>query len=73
MEESLFRRAKVEAARQGRPMSALLEEALERYFSDPSVGPVSQYRSVAETWGAMQAPAGIIREIMEDDDEYFES
>ena len=73
MDDALFRRAKVEAVRQNRPLSSILEEALTRYFAEqlPQRGP--QYRSVSETWGAMAAPPELIREIMEDEDEYFES
>jgi hypothetical protein len=70
MDESLFRRAKLEAARQGRPMSALLEEALERYFSGPK-GAEPTHLSVAESWGAMALPADVVREIMEEDDDDF--
>jgi hypothetical protein len=73
MEESVFRRAKLEAARQGRPLSAILEEALVSYFEGPRAGRAPEYRSVAETWGAMAAPAALVREILEDEDEYFES
>jgi hypothetical protein len=73
MEESLFRQAKLEAARQGRPLAAILEEALRRYFNlRPSRSPT--YRSVDETWGAMAAPAELVRQVMEEEeDEYFES
>jgi hypothetical protein len=73
MDDGLFRRAKLEAARLGRPMSAILEEALILYFAAAQRGRGPGYRSVAETWGAMAAPANVIREVMEDEDEYFES
>jgi hypothetical protein len=73
MEDGLFRRAKLEAARQGRPLSALLEEALTRYLDESVPRRSPQYRSVAETWGAMAAPPDVVRAIMEDEDEYFES
>jgi hypothetical protein len=72
MEESLFRRAKLEAARQGRPLAALLEEALERYFDHPPTRP-SGYKTVDESWGALSLPAEVVREIMEEEeDEYGE-
>jgi hypothetical protein len=70
MDETLFRRAKLEAARQGRPLSALLEEALVRYFSGPKAAE-SRHLSVAESWGAMALPADVVREIMEGDDDDF--
>jgi hypothetical protein len=73
MEESLFRRAKLEAARQGRPLAAILEEALQRYFDSPPSRPPG-YRSVDEMWGAMALPPEVVRQIMEEeDDEYGES
>lgn len=73
MEESLFRRAKLEAARQGRPLAAILEEALTRYFDQPSSRPPG-YKTVDECWGALCAPAELVRQIMEEeDDEYGES
>ena len=60
MEESLFRRAKLEAARQGRPMSAILEDALERYFSERE-GRGAQAPEVAESWGAIALPPDVVR------------
>ncbi len=73
MEESLFRRAKLEAARQGRPLSAILEEALGRYFEQPPSRPPG-YRSVDETWGALSASPELVRYVMEEEeDEYGES
>jgi len=70
MDASLFQRAKLEAARQGRPMSALLEEALERYFAGPKAAEQA-HMSVAESWGAMAIPSDVVREIMESDDDDF--
>jgi hypothetical protein len=73
MEESLFRRAKLEAARQGRTLAAILEEALRRYFEQSPTGPPG-YKSVDETWGVMSLPAEVVRQIMEEEeDEYGES
>ena len=73
MEESLFRRAKLEAARQGRPLAAIVEDALRRYFEKPPTRPPG-YKTVEETWGALSLPAEVVRQIMEDEeDEYGES
>jgi hypothetical protein len=73
MEESLFRRAKLEAARQGRPLAAILEEALTRYFSLD--GPRTAVRGslVDASWGVLSLPPDVVREIMEDDDDWLES
>ncbi len=73
MDETLFRRTKVEAARQNRPLSAILEEALTHYFDEQLPRRDPRHRSVSETWGAMAAPPELIRQIMEDEDEYLDS
>jgi hypothetical protein len=72
MDASLFQRAKLEAARQGRPMSAVLEDALVRYFARPEQD-ARAHLSVADSWGAMALPSELNREIMEedDDDEFY--
>jgi hypothetical protein len=70
MEESLFQCAKIEAARQRRPMSAILEDALERYFA--SAKTVERvHMTVAESWGAMAVPREVLREIMGSDEDDF--
>ncbi len=71
MEESLFLRAKLEAARQGRTVSALLEDALRRYF-EPPADQVSPPKSVAETWGSMTVSDELLREVMEDEDDWLD-
>jgi hypothetical protein len=68
MDASLFLRAKVEAARQGKPLSAVIEEALERHLAGPELAKRT-HLTVAESWGAMAIPADVLREIMEDDDD----
>jgi hypothetical protein len=73
MEESLFQRAKLEAARQGRPFAAILEDALDGYLSSATGKSQGRGSSVEATWGAMAAPPDLVREIMEDEDEYLES
>ena len=73
MEESLFRRAKLEAARQGRPLAALVEEALVCYFEQARIKPPG-YKTVDESWGVLSLPAEVVRQIMEEEeDEYGES
>jgi hypothetical protein len=73
MEESLFRRAKLEAARQGRPLAAILEEALRRYFSGEETAAASKTSLVDASWGAFSLPPDLIRQIMEDEDDWLES
>jgi hypothetical protein len=70
MDSSLFQRAKLEAARQGRPMSVILEDALERYFASAKVVERTPM-TVAESWGAMAVPGEVLQEIMESDEDDF--
>ena len=73
MDESLLRRVKIEAVLQGRPLSAILEDALKKYLESPPSRPPG-YRSVDEMWGAMAASPELIRHVMEEEeDEYGES
>ncbi len=72
IDEAVFRRAKVEAARQGRPWSALLEDALLRYFENEG-RPAEGRRSVSATWGALSAAPEFIREVMEDQDGWLDA
>ena len=70
MDASLFQRAKLEAARQGRPLSGVLDEALERYLAGPKAV-AGKGSTVDELWGAMAVPADVLREIMDADDDDF--
>jgi hypothetical protein len=71
MEESLFRRSKLAAAAEGRALSSLIEDALRRYLDGPPDVPAT-CRSVDETWGAMAAPPELVRQVLEDEDEYVD-
>lgn len=73
MEESLFRRAKLEAARKGRTFSAVLENALERYFDGELSGSKPKTGLVDASWGVLPLPPEVVREIMEDEDDWLES
>jgi hypothetical protein len=66
LDEAVFRRAKLEAARQGRPISEIFEEALGRYLAAAGTGSVP--RSVAETWSAMAVSPEVLRGILDEDD-----
>jgi hypothetical protein len=69
MDEALFRRAKLEAARQGRPLSALLDEALGAYLSAATGRRPPGGSLVEASWGVFTMPPDVVRLIMEDDDE----
>jgi hypothetical protein len=70
MDASLFHRAKVEAARQGVPLAAVIEEALKRHLAGPEAMERT-HMTVAESWGAMAVPPEVLREIMESDEDDF--
>jgi hypothetical protein len=62
LEEALYRRARVESARQGRTISEILEEALEHYLQrrgrhdDPGV--------VADTWSVLSLDRARVKKIL---------
>ncbi len=72
IDEALFRKAKIEAARQGRPWSALLEDALRQYFvGGARRGDVPA--SVAATWAAVPAGRQVVRTVMEEEDGWLDA
>ncbi len=73
MEESLFRRAKLEAARQGRPLAAIVEDALRRYFAGEGPDLAPKVSLVEASWGVLPISPDLMRQIMEDDDDWLES
>jgi hypothetical protein len=73
MEASLFHRAKLEAVRQGRPLSAIFEDALRAYFAGEKPGAPSKVSLVDASWGVFALPDEVLREIMEDEDDWLES
>jgi hypothetical protein len=70
MDASLFQRAKLEAAHRGKPLSAIIQEALNRYLAGPAAAG-QRHMTVAESWGAMAVPPEVFREIMESDEDDF--
>jgi hypothetical protein len=72
IDESLFRRTKLEAARQGRPLADVLEDALGAYLAGGQRVRAGG-SSVEATWGALAADPDLVREIMDADDDSLES
>lgn len=73
MEESLFQRAKIEAARQRRPLALILEDALLAYLSSPSAMPIRSGSRVDASFGVIDLPADVVREIMEEEDGWLDT
>jgi hypothetical protein len=67
LDEALYRRAKIESALQGKQVSEVLGEALERYLNEEgrTAGGVG---AVDRSWGALSIAPGRLGEIMEEDD-----
>jgi len=73
MDESLFRRAKLESVRQGRPLSAILEAALAAYLSNDAGHRASSGSLVDASWGAFALPLEVVRAVMEEEDDWLDS
>jgi hypothetical protein len=71
MDDALFRRVKLEAVRQRRPLAALLDEALNSYLSSATGKLPTAGSSVEATWGAMAASPELVRAIMEEEDDWL--
>ena len=67
IDEGLFRRVKLEAARQGKQISGIVGEALEQYLGEKGERPTTA-GFVTESWGALSLPEADVREILEEED-----
>ena len=67
LDEELLRRAKMPAAREGIPLSHLLEKALQAYLGQGK-------RSVAdEMWGAIRIDPVLLKQMMEEEESAIET
>lgn len=67
LEESLFRRAKLESVRQGKQISQILGDALQDYLNQRN--PSSQgLNIVEETWGVLRIGKKRLKKIMIEED-----
>ncbi len=71
LDGSLFRRAKVESARQGRPLSKIFEDALEQYLGGRRSA--NGGSAVADSWGALPVDAATLRRLLEDEDGWLDA
>lgn len=69
----LFRRLKLESARQGKQMSELVSEALEFYLR-PSKGIARETgRVVDATWGSLSVDRETLKELMHEEESLLDS
>jgi hypothetical protein len=72
LDEGLFRRAKMDAARRGMKISDVVREALELYLSRKKGAPISG-SVVAESWGALAWPKSKVKKLLTEEDDLLES
>jgi hypothetical protein len=72
LDEALFRRAKLEAIRQGKQFSEVVGQALEVYLNEKSKIPGAQ-SAVGESWGALKAKPNVVRRVLEEEDGLFDA
>ena len=66
LDDSLYRRLRIQAVRQGKQISEVLGEALEKYLlekGEPRIGG----DAVAETWGLLKLDRARVKRILEDE------
>jgi hypothetical protein len=66
LDDALYRRATLEAVRQGRLVSELLADALAVYLAEREAH--SSAGVVAKTWGSIRVDVTSVRQILEEDD-----
>lgn len=72
LDEHLFRRAKLESVRRGKPVSEILGQAIERYLTEagsrPTAGGV-----VAETWAVLKLDRRKLDRLIRDEEGLFDA
>jgi stalled ribosome alternative rescue factor ArfA len=72
LDEALFRRVKLESARQGKQISEIVGEALEFYLA----GKGSRQRAasvVAETWGSLPLDKDEARRVLTEEESFLDA
>jgi hypothetical protein len=72
LEEALFRRAKIEAIRQGKQFSEIVGEALEVYLRDRA-NAGAESGVVSESFGIMKTKPQIVRQVLREEDGLFDA
>jgi hypothetical protein len=73
LDRSLVRRLKLESARRGKPMSELINEALESYLRPSKEAAREKGRVVDATWGSLSVDRETLKELMEEEESLLDS
>ena len=71
IEENLFRRARLESARQGKQISQVIGEALEMYLDSKSTLPAGNV--VADSWNALKLPRAQVEKILGEEEGFLDA
>ena len=72
LEETLYRRVKVESSRQGKQISALIGEALELYLKQSS-NSERGLNVVAESWAILKMPESRVKAIVQEEGDFLDA
>lgn len=72
LDEHLFRRVKLESARQGKQVSEILGTALERYLTETN-GRNATTGVAANTWGVLKLDRRKVARLMADEDDWLDA
>lgn len=72
LEEALFRRAKLEAVRQGKQISEIVGEALELYLTEKK-SPHGMGGVVAASWGVLSLDKEQVKRLLEEEEALFDA
>ncbi len=72
LEENLYRRVKVESARQGKQISALIGEALELYLKQNNISERG-LNVVSESWAILKMPESRVKRIVLEEGDFLDA
>ena len=72
LDESLFRRAKLESVRRGKQISEVVGEALERYLGEKP-GDEGSLGVVGESWGVLTLPRARVKKVLAEEKDLLEA
>lgn len=72
LEETLYRRVKLEAAVQGKQISEIIGQALKEYLEERRPSPRDR-DVVGETWASLELPADEIEAILNEEEDWLDA